>query len=1305
MMKSKYFFLLLMLCGCISNMQAQTSKTNPYFLPTIFRQPPNAAAFEKYGNYQVNMFSGVPDISIPLYEIKSGDLSVPITLSYHASGNKVNEMASWVGLGWSLSAGGEINRRVMGLPDDAGTAGYLNGNILMATGNNINDSFDEGRIFMAQVKDRFFDMEPDIFSYSFPGGGGKFFINAKDNYKPVLLPFAPVKVSMTGKANSFTITDEKGNKNFFGTSVTSQGTFSYGLTSSNAASGWPLEKMISQSAKDTVNFTYSGVSYGMPSESTETIVVDDMSGSDISSSSTSNGGFVTEQQINTIFFKNGKAVFKLADIQRQDVNATNGPKSLEAIEIYRYDFVARAYALVKKIRFYQSYFYNGTDAGSRRLRLDSIGVLDVNGQATQKHRFYYNPLALPDYNSKGKDYWGYYNGKDGQSSLIPNMSIDYITGPDSWTPGGTPNQLIIGSSTIGGRESDPNYMQAAMLMRIQYPTGGYTDFSYEANRYFDALGALKLAGGLRVRAIRSYDGISTQPIVKTYQYNTAKKNFDINSHSFMTGQTVRNFYTVNDNPGNISYYDLRRRTYVSVPTTDINGWDNVPVAYTTVTEYIGDGITNAGKTVYNFTYNADVRTSGSYTGVPSYVSYFFKRGQLASKTVYNNAGSGGYKIVQKEQMSYSAFPEVNYAGVGFLVGKRRVNVTAGGYDITFPTSSGYAGTDDSGMLQPAFYSIVSDDNYLTSKQVTTYDQADTTKFLTNTTQYLYNNIKHQQVSKEVSTNSKGKVNISTKTYAPDYLPAGGTTTSNAILDSMINRNMVAMPVEMYDTLKSTPVSAGVVTEGVLNLYKSGSLNAIVPDKVLKLRVQNPLTGFQPASIVSGNINRDTLYQEMIAFNNYDAKNNITQYTPRSAGSTAILWDYNNDLPIAEIKNSTTAGIAYTSFEADGKGNWTIPSTTRSVGGITGSKSYNLASGAISKAGLTAAKSYYVTYWTSNATPYILTGTQAGYPVKGVTVNGWAMYQHLVTGVTSVSISGTGNIDELRLYPSDAQMTTYTFNPLIGQTSMSDAKGAASYYEYDNLQRLKSVKDRDGNIVKATNYNYGTYTNAGLPIVQFYNYVQTRSVQKNNCTGGLVGSFVTYVVDDGKYTSGISQEAANQLAADDLNANGQNYANANGGCLIPRYNVATSRQFTKNNCGVGKPGSTVTITVPANTYMSTESVEAANQMAENYLDTQGQFDANDTGTCPLGNDIANWTISAGVILDPPSNGHSLNITVTRPEGDRSNWNKVGYHITLTGHSDATFNATFMPGQTVYTYKPGFSYSLSDVYTGITLDWIY
>ena len=66
-------------------------------------------------------------ISIPIYTVQEGPLSLPIGLSYHASGIKVAEMASWVGSGWSLNAGGIISRTVQGIPDDAGSGmGYFN---------------------------------------------------------------------------------------------------------------------------------------------------------------------------------------------------------------------------------------------------------------------------------------------------------------------------------------------------------------------------------------------------------------------------------------------------------------------------------------------------------------------------------------------------------------------------------------------------------------------------------------------------------------------------------------------------------------------------------------------------------------------------------------------------------------------------------------------------------------------------------------------------------------------------------------------------------------------------------------------------------------------------------------------------------------------------------------------------------------------------------------------------------------------------------------------------------------------------
>src|SRR5580698_7637476 len=64
---------------------------------------PTAASLGKYGDFPVSYNTGLPQISIPIYTVKAGSLSLPISLSYHASGLKVQEEASWVGAGWSLN--------------------------------------------------------------------------------------------------------------------------------------------------------------------------------------------------------------------------------------------------------------------------------------------------------------------------------------------------------------------------------------------------------------------------------------------------------------------------------------------------------------------------------------------------------------------------------------------------------------------------------------------------------------------------------------------------------------------------------------------------------------------------------------------------------------------------------------------------------------------------------------------------------------------------------------------------------------------------------------------------------------------------------------------------------------------------------------------------------------------------------------------------------------------------------------------------------------------------------------------------
>ena len=95
--------------------------------PVITPPSPEAAAFSKYGNIPVSPHTGVANIEIPLYTIKVRDITVPISLSYHASGIKVSEEASRVGLGWVLNCGGIISRNIVNKDDFINDIyGYLN---------------------------------------------------------------------------------------------------------------------------------------------------------------------------------------------------------------------------------------------------------------------------------------------------------------------------------------------------------------------------------------------------------------------------------------------------------------------------------------------------------------------------------------------------------------------------------------------------------------------------------------------------------------------------------------------------------------------------------------------------------------------------------------------------------------------------------------------------------------------------------------------------------------------------------------------------------------------------------------------------------------------------------------------------------------------------------------------------------------------------------------------------------------------------------------------------------------------------
>jgi len=135
---------------------------------------------------------------------------------------------------------------------------------------------------------------------------------------------------------------------------------------------------------------------------------------------------------------------------------------------------------------------------------------------------------------------------------------------------------------------------------------------------------------------------------------------------------------------------------------------------------------------------------------------------------------------------------------------------------------------------------------------------------------------------------------------------------------------------------------------------------------------------------------------------------------------------------------------------------------------------------------------------------------------------------------------------------------------------------------------------------------------------FYNTQTSAATTKNSCGTGYTGSTVTYTVPANKYSSTVSQSDADNQAVSDLNTNKQTYANTNGTCTaIPTtvyYNTQISATATKNSCGTGYTGSTVTYTILANKYSSTVSQSDADNKALADLTSNKQSYANTNGTC-------------------------------------------------------------------------------------------
>ncbi len=219
-----------------------------------------------------------------------------------------------------------------------------------------------------------------------------------------------------------------------------------------------------------------------------------------------------------------------------------------------------------------------------------------------------------------------------------------------------------------------------------------------------------------------------------------------------------------------------------------------------------------------------------------------------------------------------------------------------------------------------------------------------------------------------------------------------------------------------------------------------------------------------------------------------------------------------------------------------------------------------------------------------------------------------------TGTEASLLTALAN---LRTSLPNSVITTYTYLPIIGVSTITDPKGYTTYYTYDISNRLQYIKDKDSNVLQKYCYNYlGQQTDCSstgsTPVTTYTNSSKSASFAKQSCAPGSVGSTVLYSVPASIYSSFTSQADADNQADNEITANGQNFANANGVCTFS--SASFTGNFTKSNCAAGGVGQVVSYTLAAGSKTSTDSQADADAQATILFNAQGQANANTTGIC-------------------------------------------------------------------------------------------
>jgi len=538
-------------------------------------------------------------------------------------------------------------------------------------------------------------------------------------------------------------------------------------------------------------------------------------------------------------------------------------------------------------------------------------------------------------------------------------------------------------------------------------------------------------------------------------------------------------------------------------------------------------------------------------------SYFWKRGKLTKKTVYDNANN---KLSETTTV-YGLYNSTEGSmGLGAYSAVTPILTNPCGFSDCYNESGELVYLD---QFQYEAYSQTS--GKLLESQITeyNYENGNVNKYVMKQTSHTYDASKLQVLQTTVTDNTVNDQSVTVNQY-PFQLSPISASTGNAQGIYMLNtKNIVAHPFETYSYLQNADGTNQRVVSSHLTTYRpnENNSNQVVEDQVYLWESATPVAkaSYTPATVNLSNngLNMDANLKSRVSMLSYDALGNVLSASKSNDVPVTYLYGYNNALPIAELKNvqnaptqsPTTTGVL--TINMGGPSNTvtqTFNFTVDYVGsvtfklGVSGSPSFTtnaswsgIASGstALSTNGCgytlftlpNVQKGVYsltvtisatnsgigacgeIDYPKNNTTSEVFFENFEDYNPSQITSNAllshtgnnyytgdytanftmpnsrpykieywyynsgtWTYITKPYTGTSMLLSEGTA-IDNVRIYPTDAQMKTYTHDPVLGLTSITDESGFTQRFEYDTYGRLKLIRDDQGKIVKSYQYHY------------------------------------------------------------------------------------------------------------------------------------------------------------------------------------------------------------------------------------------